>query len=457
MAGLNDDAAKSLKNHDVKKAFLPPVKSRNPVTHYHPKWKTWPETIEVSGDPTGRVNGTYKKTSCTHTVVLSALWRRDAVEGQGPMYLYIRPDVLRTKLDVAVFSPSPSYTDHMEICELHDWIPENALVEKTHKTEARLLQWKVADNFSVEVPHPAMTMLRQNESFHDRACRVRDQYSEAPVLCEMGGLSKELISSLLEYNGSSDDHDITKIDLWGKAGTRNAKRLSIIAAPSLLKCAAEDKLPLQLSKWYKLPNSVEFGQCEINVPRRPDPKWQARSDRDFTFERVYDPEESNQYYHRLFNRPTAFDVSINKSDRKLVVRMDPHVPAHRAAAQLGGEVAGSVEVDYCLSELSSMGEPPTKDFRVPNSDCYKETTVDGLVLPLYERQAKALTRMQAIESGSVTFSEEERAEIVLPGIGWCLIARAAKHSRLRGGVLGDAIGKFGTSPTISPWSVLPPC
>ena len=50
--------------------------------------------------------------------------------------------------------------------------------------------------------------------------------------------------------------------------------------------------------------------------------------------------------------------------------------------------------------------------------------------------------MQAIESGSVAFSEEERAEIVLPGIGWCLIARAAKHSPLRGGVLGDAIGKL---------------
>ena len=46
----------------------------------------------------------------------------------------------------------------------------------------------------------------------------------------------------------------------------------------------------------------------------------------------------------------------------------------------------------------------------------------------------------AIESGNVPFREEERSEAVLPGVGWCLIARAFKTSSLRGGVLGDAIG-----------------
>ena len=440
LVGLNDDAAESLKNHNVMKSFIPPVKSRNPLTHYHPKWKTWPGIIKVSGDPSGRVNGTYIKTRCSHTVVLSALWRRETDEGLSPMYLYIRPDVLRTKLDVAVFSPTPAYVDNMEVCELFDWIPENALTEKTHKTEATLLEWKVEDTLSVEVPQPTMTMLSQSESFHDRVRHGLGQDSQNPILCEMGGLSKELISSLLEYNGKNEKQDIVDIDLVGRPGTRNAKRLSIIAAPSLLKCAAEDKLPLNLSKWYKLRNSCDFGKCEINVPPRPKAKWQKRSDRDNTFERVYDPEESNEYYHRLFKRPTAFNVSVNKPEGKLVVRMNPYVVAHRAAAYLGGEVTESVEVDYCLAELSSMGEPPTKDFRVPNSDAYEEASVDGLVLPLYKRQAKALTRMQAIESGSVMFSEEERAETVLAGIGWCLIARAAKHSPLRGGVLGDAIG-----------------
>ena len=57
--------------------------------------------------------------------------------------------------------------------------------------------------------------------------------------------------------------------------------------------------------------------------------------------------------------------------------------------------------------------------------------------------------MLAIESGDVAFSEEERSEHVLPGVGWCLIARAKKTSPLRGGVLGDAIGSGKTVVTIA--------
>lgn len=142
----------------------------------------------------------------------------------------------------------------------------------------------------------------------------------------------------------------------------------------------------------------------------------------------------------LLNRPTAFQVSVDKGQGKLVVCMNPYVAAHRAAANLGGENASSLDVDFCLSELSSMREPDTKVFHVPNSDAYEPTPVPGMKLPLYKRQAKALTRMMAIEKGDVLFSEEERSEHILSGIGWCLIARAAKKSPLRGGVLGDAIG-----------------
>ena len=139
----------------------------------------------------------------------------------------------------------------------------------------------------------------------------------------------------------------------------------------------------------------------------------------------------------------------------MFVRMDPLVAGHHAAAylvrgrDLGDDYAKTLHIDYCLSELSSMGEPSAKEFQVPNSDHYEETHAKGLTLPLYKRQAKALTRMQAIERGEVQFSEEERSEHLLHGIGWCLIARAAKRSRLRGGVLGDAIGSGKTVVTIA--------
>mmetsp|Transcript_27872 Transcript_27872/g.57771 ORF Transcript_27872/g.57771 Transcript_27872/m.57771 type:complete len:696 (+) Transcript_27872:50-2137(+) len=151
----------------------------------------------------------------------------------------------------------------------------------------------------------------------------------------------------------------------------------------------------------------------------------------------------------LLKRPTAFKAEVSEKDGKLVLSMNPYVAVHRAAAILGGEETDSVDIEFCLSELSSMGEPDTKDFRVPNSDEYSPTDIPELELPLYPRQAKALTRMMDIESGKVSFSEEERSEHILPGVGWCLIGKALKTSPLRGGVLGDAIGSGKTVVTIA--------
>ena len=150
---------------------------------------------------------------------------------------------------------------------------------------------------------------------------------------------------------------------------------------------------------------------------------------------------------RLSARPAPFRCVADREGGSVTLYMNPYVAAHRAAAPLLGK-EGCTEVDYCLSELSRMGEPDTKAFLVPNSDRYEETSVK-LELPLYKRQAKALTRMLEIENGDVCFSEEERSEHVLPGIGWCMIARATKKSPLRGGVLGDAIGSGKTVVTIA--------
>lgn len=447
LAGITDKAAVALKDHSakVRKSYIPPIKSRNPLTHYHKSWKTWPGTILVSGDP--RVDGVYRKTTCQHTVVLSALWRRETKDDEMPMYLYIRPDVLRTKLDVAVFSPSPKWEDRQEICELHDWIPENALVEATHKTQASFLTWKPAPEFHVKAPEPTLSMLGHDMPFAD--C-VGSQHNSASTLCRLGGLSNEVIGSLLELNdtGIAQADSKVSLDLFGKTGTRNAKRLSIIAAPTMLKYAAQNQLPLTLSEWYSLPSSIAFGKCEINIPPRPVAKWQPRPGRVGSFERVYDPEESNEYYARLFARPRAFEAHVDAVRGELEIKMNPFVIAHRAAAHLGGQDA-PIQVKYCLTEISSMGEPPTREFVVPNSDAFDETHIDNMRLPLYKRQAKAVTRMKAIENRSVAFAEEEFSEAVLPGVGWCLRAKAAKTSPLRGGVLGDAIGSGKTVVTIA--------
>ena len=191
------------------------------------------------------------------------------------------------------------YADGQEICELDDWIPENALDQVKQKTKATFLEWKNGpENLCVEVPNPIMSMVTQTESFHQQVCAACEEGLSAPILCSMKGLSKEIMNSLLEYNETAEGNrtKVSTIDLEGKSATRNAKRLSVIAAPALLKFAAEDKLPLTLSKWYKLPSSVKFGNCVINVPPRPAERWQEAPGRAGVMERVYDAEESQEYY-----------------------------------------------------------------------------------------------------------------------------------------------------------------
>jgi hypothetical protein len=200
----------------------------------------------------------------------------------------------------------------LEVCELSDWIPENALKAATQTTAATFLEWeKSPETLKVEVPTPSMSTLPQVE--FEKTIGAESQ--RKAVLCEMNGLSKEVVASLLEYNETNQDDDVAKIDLVGRSGTRNAKRLSIIAAPSLLKSAAEDKLPLKFNNWYKLRHSPEFkfGRCEIDVPPRPREKWQKKSSRDDAMERVYDAEESNEYY-RVSLRDTVLDAGFTREN-----------------------------------------------------------------------------------------------------------------------------------------------
>ena len=463
--GLNDDAAKTLQKHVTQKSKTKNFpKSRNSFTQYHKKWKTWPRTIVISGDENNNsVNGTYTKMGCEHSTVLSALWRRDETSDSPALYLYLRPDVMRTDLDVPVISTTPSYRDSMEICELKDWIPENALVEKTYSTNVRFLSWNPAPNLRLLVPEPSMAIEKSTKPFHDQVDTAKS--GSTPILCEMVGLSKDVMKSILQNSKDDGNADVATIDLYRKMGSQNSKRLSIVAAPTLLKHAAGGSLPLELLRWYQLDQPEKsFGLCEINVPSRPVEGWSEvkstvkrgkKTSVVVKYERGFNAKESSDFYQSLMNRPPAFEASVDKANGKLVIRMNPLVAGHHAAAHLvrgrslDDNFIRSVDVSYSLSELSRMGEPITKEFHVPNSDAFDETSVEGMELPLYPRQAKALTRMRDIEAGEVEFNEEERSEHILNGIGWCLIGKASKMTPLKGGVLGDAIGSGKTVVTIA--------
>lgn len=117
------------------------------------------------------------------------------------------------------------------------------------------------------------------------------------VLCELIGLQEGTIKSIIQNREVEERSGIVKLDLVGKSGTKNAKRMSIVAAPALLKYAAEGKLPVTLSEWYDISaTSGKFGLCDLHVPHRPVEQWQAAEGRKILVERVYDQEESQNYY-----------------------------------------------------------------------------------------------------------------------------------------------------------------
>lgn len=291
--GLTDVACNALEKHIVKSAFKPQVPSRNSLTSYHKLWKEWPSEIEVSGIDI--ITGTYRRLPCRHTTVHSALWRRDG-DGEKPsLYIFIRPDVVRSGLDIAVISRTPSHRDSMEVCELFDWIPENALVPKTQTTSVKMISWASSPLLDVDIVSPTITVSTTTETFNERVRATSAKNCETS-LCRLAGLSDDLVDRLLECSSSTSATE--EIDIYGKFGTRNAKLLSIVAAPSLEKYAASNSFPLIFSEWYRLPASWSFFSFEEHVPSRPSEKWKVpiKRGKELVYERFYDPEESHEYY-----------------------------------------------------------------------------------------------------------------------------------------------------------------
>jgi hypothetical protein len=299
LIGLDDKVAKELKKQKITKKYIPTFASRNPYSHYPKNWKFSPGVIVVSDDSSGVVNGRYMKMSCQHTVHLSALWRREGGPESEPMYLFFRPNVVRAGLDVAVFSPSPSYRDGIEVCELHDWIPENAFDKTTHKTKAKMLTWTPQSALRVEIPKPIMDVTAEEPSHFEREIIGHDtSQTTGPALCKVKHIPEKVVVALLEFIqvDNTNSSGLVEIDLTGKFGTRSAKRLSIVAGPALLKFAASGKMPIKLSEFYRLPSDIpDLGRSESYCPTRPAPKWVQKSESVFC--RMYDPEESNKYFH----------------------------------------------------------------------------------------------------------------------------------------------------------------
>ena len=137
--------------------------------------------------------------------------------------------------------------------------------------------------------------------------------------------------------------------------------------------------------------------------------------------------------------------------KKLTIKCDPRVAAHRAAFSLIEERADNradlsreVSVQYRLSDAARQTDPVLDPFHVSNCESLEATSV-RLEEPfeLYDRQKKVVTKMAQIEDGKTKFEEIEMYDEPMPGSsGWSLVAKATctRRTGIRGGVIADAIG-----------------
>jgi len=104
-----------------------------------------------------------------------------------------------------------------------------------------------------------------------------------------------------------------------------------------------------------------------------------------------------------------------------------------------------MEASVAFFEVPTSKELPKKELKVLQRPKFFEEQKKKL----YERQARAMARMESIEKGEVLFREEEISEAHLVGVGWALEARASLERPLCGGVLADVMGGGKTVTTIA--------
>lgn len=416
-------------------------------------WKTWPEKItighcdKVSSDDKAVVQssaicGLYERARCRQTTNQSCLWVRKGTPDNPSRYIIIKPNSNRTGPDMVVISSSINHNDVSSIlAELpRFWEPCDALNhDKKQVDHVQLRNWIPLTRLECQVPPSNI--------------KIESPKDESNVLVSISGLNETEVSMLCRGNNSAESSDYTEINvIRGQKAQQTVRVFNAICVVPILRHAAQNGLKYNVhpdSLWTKvLPSSknVVFGRCEDTVPRRPTEEWYFDVERS-AWQRRSEPGASRQYYLALQAAPKPFEVWINNSKGKLTVKCFPQVVAHQAAGQLiGGRGLGHLEkgisVSFRLMDLMQQNDPVTAAFKVSNCDSEKisDISLNG-GFSLYERQAKVVTKMVAIENGSTDFEELEMSEHEMPGsTRLSLIAKATRTAKVRGGVIADAIG-----------------
>ena len=402
---------------------------------YVENWRDWPQEITISDCPI--LCGKYIRVRCQQTINQSACWIRKQSNSASELYLLLKPDVGRTGPDVAVISSSIDATFSSSIIATFplDWQPSDALIKKTNSVaNVSLSIWKDL----------VMTCFAFTTT-----CTVESpKIDDSSLLVRINGLSENDITDLCCRDDEFSVQSEVRLNVYrGAKAQQTVRRFNLLCVAEILKHAAAHGLKYEMglnSSWSKIEaKNVPFGCCTVTLPPRPTETWSYDAERE-VWERSGEPGASRKYFVALHTAPQCFVFVVDRKKRSLAIECFPEVAAHHAAYGLiygrGRGLEKELTVDFRF--LSVQEDPVLDRFRLHNCHDLAETNVPlkgGY--ELYERQKKAVTKMTRIEQEEVEFEEIEMNEQTMPGAAaWSLIARAKRITKLRGGVIADAIG-----------------
>lgn len=451
--GINDYAkeridATAQSNHKKKAVEAAKARGEERRFFYVNNWKEWPEMIDISGggEAASIVHGQYERAACRQTINQSALWIRKATESNPALYLMIQPKVSRNGPDYAVITSSMFHDDLSSIIVRLGWLwqPCDALKPSLYNVkEVEIMSWSPLAAFECYVPSSAVNISSPNNH-------------TSGLLLEVSGLSELDVQMLSRNDATSNDvMGILPLNVYrGLDAQQTIRVFNSICVSPIQQYDAKGLFHYDLdpvkSNWisytHNKPNEV-VGCDDSIVPKRPAESWVFDTERQ-AWSRIFGPDDSRRYYTELSGAPRCFDMTLDISERKLTVGCYPQIAVHRAARNLidgrGNDdvMSNELVVHYRLCDSTKQTDPSLNPFHVSNCESLSPTAVSlNEPYELYDRQKRAVTKMQSIEDGETMFEELEMFEENMPGsTGWSLIAKASRDRAIRGGVIADAIG-----------------
>jgi hypothetical protein len=472
--GLNDLAEFSITKHmkntnqKVLKGLINSSNRGEKRRCLYPKsWKEWPSEITIGKVDSKNdhekkrkslIEGKYVRVECKHAFNQDALWIRESTSSKPAMYLMLKPCVSRTGPDVATVSTSLSYLDTTCVVAIFplDWQPCDALDPNLQRVKGiQFPKWSPAPSIRCLIP-PSSISVTAGSAASNTLLKVNGLNQSDIEMLSRGATA--ILPKNNGNNGRSNNIPILQLSNSQKAQQSLRGFNSICVAP-ILKFTASCNLSKELSptaEWKVLypKDDIPFGTCLRTIPKKAAEKWYFDQERKI-WDRRGESGASRQYYLDLQNAPQVFDFKLDSKKGVLSIGVNPEVAAHSPARYIiedrGPGIQEDLVLQYRLSSLQSQADPKSDRFKVFSCDNEDPTDIQ-LRSPhrLYARQQKVVTKMLKIEQRNTEFEEIEMSQHVMPGsMGWSVVSKASRPSKLSGGVICDAIGAGKTVVSIA--------